>query len=147
MKRISAFFLFSVLTISIWAQLPQAPKDPVYHNQLSSHVLDIVKGQPVENVKVMLEKQAEDGKGWLMLEEKVTDKDGRISDLLKIEEGKEKANDGVYRLTFYTKPYFDSQNMTTFYPFVEVVFKIEGGSHYHVPITLSPYGYSTYRGS
>lgn len=148
MKRILFMVFFSiVLSVSASAQLPQAPEAPVYHYQLSSHILDIVSGQPAQNVKVMLEKQINDGRGWIVVDEKTTNKDGRIVDFLKVEDGKEDANNGIYRLTFYTKPYFGSQNISTFYPFIEVVFEVTGDAHYHVPITLSPYGYSTYRGS
>lgn len=148
MKRVfSLLSLLMLLSISVSAQLPEAPTVPNYHYQLSSHILDIVQGKPVPDVKVSLEKQMNDGKGWVVIDEKTTDKDGRITDFLRVEDGKEDTNNGVYRLTFYTKPYFESQSVSTFYPFVEVVFEIEGDTHYHVPITLSPYGYSTYRGS
>ena len=148
MKRILFVALFSItLLVSISAQVPQAPETSAYHYQLSSHILDIVKGQPAQNVKVKLEKQLADGRGWIVVDEKTTNKEGRIADFLKVEDGKEDTNNGIYRLTFYTKPYFESQNISTFYPFIEVVFEVTGDTHYHVPITLSPYGYSTYRGS
>ena len=58
-----------------------------------------------------------------------------------------KNNNGVYKLTFETKPYFDNSHIDTFYPFIEVVFAIKDEAHYHVPITISPYGYSTYKGN
>lgn len=148
MKRILFLVVLSMaFSLAIKAQLPQTEKEGTYHYQLSSHILDLVKGQPAANVKVMLEKQINDGKGWIVLEEKITDEDGRITDFLKVADGKEDSNNGIYRLTFYTQPYFESQDLSTFYPFVEVVFQLTGDSHYHVPITLSPYGYSTYRGS
>lgn len=54
---------------------------------------------------------------------------------------------GIYRLTYHVAPYFERLQQDSFYPFIEVVFEIKDGKHYHVPITLSPYGYSTYRGS
>lgn len=54
---------------------------------------------------------------------------------------------GIYKLTYHVGPYFEARKQDTFYPFVEVVFEIGDTSHYHVPITLSPYGYSTYRGN
>ena len=111
--------------------------------QLSTHILDITEGKPAPNVKVMLEKQ--EGDKWVKMAEKTTNIDGRIADLLPLDTAN--SNKGIYRLTFFTKPYFTSKSMNSFYPFVEVSFELTDDSHYHVPITLSPYGYSTYRGS
>lgn len=79
---------------------------------------------------------------WTFVSKKSTQKSGRIENFLP---GKD--NQGIYRFTFYTKPYFKKEGMETFYPFVQVVFEITDHKHYHVPITLSAYGYSTYRGS
>ena len=93
---------------------------------LSSHILDISQGLPAENVVIVLEKKS--GETWNELNN---------ADSL-----------GVYRLNFYTQDYFKKQKLKTFYPEVNVTFEInDETSHYHVPITLSPYGYSTYRGS
>lgn len=111
--------------------------------QLSSHILDITTGKPAANVKIALAKQDRKGR-WIKLDEKMTDDNGRIKDFLKEEEV---GNDGIYKLTFFTNPYFTNLGEQSFYPFIEVVFEIKGNEHYHVPITLSPYGYSTYRGS
>ena len=58
-----------------------------------------------------------------------------------------KTDKGIYRLTYHVAPYFERLQQDSFYPFIEVVFEIKDGKHYHVPITLSPYGYSTYRGN
>lgn len=117
-------------------------QDKVY--QLSSHILDINTGRPAEGVKIVLSKQS--GKtGWNVIEERMTDGNGRVKDFLEKKPGVD--NRGVYKLTYYVAPYFESQSQDTFYPFIDVVFEIKDGSHYHVPITLSPYGYSTYRGS
>lgn len=80
-----------------------------------------------------------------MLSEKQTDKNGRVSDFLPQTEGVDNA--GVYKLKFFVAPYFESQQTETFYPFIEVVFEIKDDKHYHVPITLSAFGYSTYRGN
>lgn len=112
--------------------------------QLSSHILDISKGLPAAGVKIKLQKQIQ-GDQWLNLAEKVTDENGRVPDFLPKEEGKD--NIGVYKLTFFVEPYFQSQQLDTFYPYIEVVFEIKDDKHYHVPITLSAYGYGTYRGN
>ena len=85
----------------------------------------------------------ETSKTWSAVAEKVTDSNGRISDFLSAES----ANEGIYKLTFLTAAYFKKQKIESFYPFIEVVFEIKGSKHYHVPITLSAYGYSTYRGN
>ena len=112
--------------------------------QLSSHILDITKGEPAPNVKISLSKQDLKGK-WTLIDEKITDANGRIPDFLK--ETKEGNNNGIYKLTYFTEPYFTKLNQTSFYPFIEVVFEIKDGKHYHVPITLSAFGYATYRGN
>lgn len=112
--------------------------------QLSSHILDITKGMPAAGVKVVLSKLNEKNE-WTKVDEKTTDANGRIKDFLK--KDKNAKNKGTYKLTFYTKTYFDGLNLSSFYPYIEVVFQITDETHYHVPITVSPYGYSTYRGS
>lgn len=112
--------------------------------QLSSHILDISQGKPAPNVKIALSKQ-DKNQNWVLIDEKYTDNNGRIKDFLKEESNKN--NNGVYKLTFYIIPYFEKLKQKTFYPFIEVVFEIKDNQHYHIPITLSPYGYSTYRGN
>ena len=112
--------------------------------QLSSHILDVTKGEPAPGVKIALTKQDQAGK-WMTVDEKITDKNGRITDFLK--ETKGVSNEGIYKLTYFVAPYFKSLNQNSFYPFIEVVFEIKGENHFHVPITLSAYGYSTYRGN
>ena len=112
--------------------------------QLSSHILDISQGKPAPNVKIALSKQ-DKNQTWVLIDEKYTDNNGRIKDFLKEESNKN--NNGVYKLTFYITPYFEKLKQKTFYPFIEVVFEIKDNQHYHITITLSPYGYSTYRGN
>lgn len=111
--------------------------------QLSSHILDINVGKPASGVKITLSRQEAPDR-WVPIEERTTDENGRVKDFL---EEKPTGNTGVYKLTYHVAPYFESQGQDSFYPFIEVVFQIKDGAHYHVPITLSPYGYSTYRGS
>lgn len=110
---------------------------------LSSHILDISTGKPAPDVPVKLElKNVTTGK-WAYVDQKITDKNGRITNFLE----KSTAKKGIYRLTFLTEKYFSLKATETFYPFIEVVVQIGEESHYHVPITLSPFGYSTYRGN
>ena len=111
--------------------------------QLSSHILDVSKGMPAPGVTIKLEKYNEANKTWTFVEEKVTDKNGRVPDFLS----NEKSNLGIYKLTYMTSDYFKKMKEESFYPWVEVVFQLKDSEHYHVPITLSAYGYSTYRGN
>ncbi len=112
--------------------------------QLSSHILDVTQGQPARNVKISLSKQQKNG-NWKAIDSKYTDENGRITDFLKVTQGVN--HHGVYKLTYFVEPYFKKLNQKSFYPFIEVVFEIKDDNHYHVPITLSPFGYSTYRGN
>lgn len=111
--------------------------------QLSSHILDVSLGKPATDVKIVLSKQNSKG-NWDKVDEKNTDNNGRITDFLK-QDGKN--NTGIYKLTYFTQPYFKKLAQSSFYPFIEVVFELKDNEHYHVPITLSAFGYSTYRGS
>lgn len=110
--------------------------------QLSTHILDISQGVPAGDVEVKLEKMNKDDETWTFVAQKTTEESGRIPDFLPGNE-----NQGIYRFTFYTKPYFIKSGVESFYPIVQVVFEISDSKHYHVPITLSAFGYSTYRGS
>ncbi len=113
--------------------------------QLSSHILDISTGKPAPMVEVELEKY-NDSQKWIFVAKKKTDNNGRIADFLPFTKNKTE-NYGKYRLKFLTENYFINQKTESFYPYIEVVFQIKSEEHYHVPITLSPFGYSTYRGS
>lgn len=135
MKNLVLTAILAVFSIAAFAQ------KSTY--QLSSHILDVSKGAPASGVTIKLEKYNEQTKKWSFLDEKITDKNGRITDFLS----SEKENLGVYKLTYLTSEYFKRSNMESFYPFIEVVFQIKDGDHYHVPITLSAFGYSTYRGN
>lgn len=135
MKKFIFTTLFTLLSIVTFAQ-----KNTF---QLSSHILDVSKGLPAAGVKIKLEKYNDQTKTWSFVDEKNTDANGRIGDFLP----SEKNNLGTYKLTFYTSDYFKKSNTESFYPFIEVAFIIKDKNHYHVPITLSAYGYSTYRGN
>ena len=110
---------------------------------ISTHVLDTARGRPAEGVPVVLERA--DGDGWARVGSGSTDRDGRLRDLVR--DGSP-VTEGRHRLTFDTGAYFRSAGVRAFYPEVSVVFVVESGEdHYHVPLLLNPYGYSTYRGS
>jgi 5-hydroxyisourate hydrolase len=110
---------------------------------LTTHVLDTALGAPARELAVRLE-YFHSG-AWTTLAERRTDHDGRVSDFLP--EGRQPGL-GTYRLTFEVADYFHRLGMMTFYTEVPVLFVIRDAErHYHVPLLLSPYGYSTYRGS
>lgn len=111
-------------------------------SQLTTHILDTSKGKPAEEIEVFLYQQHP--KEWREIAVGTTNKDGRIPDLLQKDIS---LDPGIYKLRFETKPYFDKQGVPSFYPFVEIFFIIGSNEHYHVPLLLNPFGYSTYRGS
>jgi 5-hydroxyisourate hydrolase len=111
-------------------------------SQLTTHILDTTKGKPAQGVTIVLFCQEKDI--WKQLVTSITNADGRIPNLLNKDVILEP---GTYKLKFETKEYFEKQGVQTFYPFVEITFTIMGNEHYHVPLLLTPFGYSTYRGS
>jgi len=111
---------------------------------ISTHILDTSKGTAGVDVRVVLEREGSPG-NWNKLNEARTDADGRVKNLLPGERGLEMA---AYRLTFETEPYFAKSGVSTFFPSVTVVFRVmDAGKHHHVPLLVSPFGYSTYRGT
>ncbi len=111
-------------------------------SQLTTHILDTTLGKPAQEVAILLEQK--EASNWVALAHGKTNADGRISDLLPSETI---LNPGIYRLIFDTETYFKKQNIKSFYPSVSIEFEISDASHYHVPLLLNPFGYSTYRGS
>jgi len=108
---------------------------------ITTHILDTSRGRPAAGVTVTLERQ---GDGWEHLGRGVTNADGRVTDLMA--PGSLRA--GVHRIRFATGEYWEALGSSGFYPFVEIVFEVGAtDEHYHVPLLLNPYGYSTYRGS
>ena len=111
---------------------------------ITTHILDTSRGRPASGVAVTLEMHTAT-QSWILIGKGETDRDGRLKGLLA--QGRDLA-EGIYCLTFDTKSYFASQQIESFYPEVKIVFSVvDATQHYHVPLLLSPYGYSTYRGS
>ncbi|GGS49759.1 hydroxyisourate hydrolase [Actinokineospora fastidiosa] len=102
---------------------------------LSTHVLDTARGAPAAGVPVRHEYRDDDG-AWVLAEVGATDADGRITGW--------SAAPGVHRLTFDTAAYLGAD---AFYPSAAVEFRVADDRHHHVPLLLSPFGYTTYRGS
>jgi 5-hydroxyisourate hydrolase len=111
-------------------------------SQVTTHILDTTKGKPAQDVTIILYHGGNDE--WSEIARGKTNNDGRLPNLLKTTEPLQA---GIYKLRFETRDYFDQAQIPTFYPYVEIVFEIEGTQHYHVPLLLNPFGYSTYRGS
>lgn len=107
--------------------------------RISTHILDTVRGEPARDVHVRLERH--DAGGWSPIAEGRTDGDGRLREWVPLREWQA----GGYRLVFYVDPYLGGG---AFFPEITVAFHVhEPDRHYHVPLLLSPYGYTTYRGS
>ena len=112
--------------------------------RISTHILDLVLGKPATGVALRLDVQ-EPGGDWRRLTLAHTDHDGRCAQLLPPQTG---LHPGIYRFVFETGQYYASQQIASLYPSVEITFQVRSGeSHFHIPLLLSPNGYTTYRGS
>jgi 5-hydroxyisourate hydrolase len=110
---------------------------------ISTHVLDTSIGRPAAAVAVVLQRRA--GDGWADVAHETTSMDGRAAGL--VPSGASLAA-GVYRLMFDAGGYFRRRSVDSFYTTIVIEFVVsDAAAHYHVPLLLSPYGYSTYRGS
>lgn len=103
---------------------------------LSTHVLDTSTGRPAVGVRVTLETSS-----GTVLATAATDADGRVGELAT------DVPQGEHRVRFDTGAWFDLQGVTAFYPEIVVAFTVDADEHFHVPLLLTPFGYSTYRGS
>jgi len=104
---------------------------------ISTHVLDTAAGRPAAGIALRLERSTDDG--WERVATVATDDDGRVPEVADV------AEPGIFRLVFDSGAYFGAG---TFYPEVQIVFRVaDPTEHHHVPLLLSPYGYTTYRGS
>lgn len=110
---------------------------------ITSHVLDTALGQPARGLRVRLD-VLDVNNAWQPIAERVTNDEGRVTDLMS----PDTLGGHTYRITFSTGPYFAASGRPVFYPWVEVVFVVASAAqHYHIPLLLSPFGYSTYRGT
>ena len=133
-------------------------------SQITTHILDTTKGRPAQGVTIVLYKgethtslAIDEYKGersdpypysyrdgWKEIARGITNTDGRITDLLKKDIV---LQPGIYKMRFETEEYFAKDNIITFYPYVEIVFDITTDEHYHIPLLINPFAYSTYKGS
>lgn len=107
-------------------------------SRITTHILDVSLGRPASDVEIVLYSEGEE------IARGRTNADGRMGDWAAAGGGLEK---GIYKIRFETGAYFSRRAVATFYPFVEVFFEVEEEGYYHIPLLLSPWGYSTYRGS
>jgi 5-hydroxyisourate hydrolase len=108
---------------------------------ISTHVLDVMRGTPAAGMEVTLHRREPDG-GWTQVAGSTTDAEGRVRNMTD-----EELEAGEYRLTFATTPYFERSGLSPFYPEVSIVVNLDDPSaHLHLPLLLSAYGYSTYKG-
>ena len=127
----------AILALPVYAGA-EAGRSPI-----TVHVLDTSRGKPAAGVAVILEQA--DGKEWRELAKGKTDGDGRIETLLP---KSKPLSAGIYRATFESGAYFAQSKTKTFYPRITVLFEVvDPKENYHIPLLLSPFGYSTYRGS
>ena len=109
---------------------------------LSTHILDTALGRPAPNVDVTLSQF--DGESWQAIGLSPTDADGLCKTLLS----SHPLLAATYKLRFHTAPYFQSLNLPTLYPYIEIVFTVtDPTQHHHIPLLLTANGYTTYRGS
>ncbi len=122
--------------------IPVAEWEHIQPCQLTTHVLNTSLGKPGKNITIRLQKMNE--ALWETFAQGITNEDGRVADLLP--QGLVLDPD-KYKIVFETATYFKKENIKTFYPAVEIQFNIFDDAHYHVPLLINPFGYSTYRGS
>ncbi len=132
--KITVIRLKKLLDETDWSFLKQS--------QITTHVLDTSIGKPCKDITIQLKRLSDNN--WITIAQGVTNTDGRIADLLP--PGRILLP-GNYCLVFYTKAYFDTQGIMGFYPEVAIQFSLFDDTHYHVPLLINPFGYSTYRGS
>ena len=111
-------------------------------SSISSHVLDTSEGKPAAGISIKI--YSLEDESWIFIYESGTNENGRTENIDLI--GKQN-NSGIYKIIFETGQYFKSKNKNCFYPHVEIIFETMGDEHYHIPLLLSPFGYTTYRGS
>jgi len=131
------------LSLTAILAMPACAGNEAGRSPITVHVLDTSRGKPAAGMTVILEQA--DAKEWREVGKGKTDQDGRIETLLP---RNKPIAAGIYRITFDSGAYFAESKTKTFYPRVTVTFEIaDPKEHYHVPLLLSPFGYSTYRGS
>ncbi|MEO6693666.1 MAG: hydroxyisourate hydrolase [Ignavibacteria bacterium] len=111
-------------------------------SNITTHVLDLTNGTPAEGIKAKL--FFYENSVWKQIAHGTTGRDGRILDLM---DKAELLRKGIYKMEFKTGDYYDQKKIKSFYPYIEITFTINDEEHYHIPLLLNAFGYTTYRGS
>ncbi|GAA5868699.1 hypothetical protein JCM8547_003787 [Rhodosporidiobolus lusitaniae] len=120
-----------------------APPAPVKRSPITCHVLDSTSGKPAPEMRIRLDRL--NTTGFVLQAQGMTDNDGRCSTLLP---AGTQLEIGIFKITFFVSEYFTKRGILSFYPFIEIPFEVKSAEeHYHIPCLLSPYSYTTYRGS
>tara|TARA_R110001583_G_C5630985_1_gene407041 strand:+ start:534 stop:896 length:363 start_codon:yes stop_codon:yes gene_type:complete len=118
------------------------------NNPITTHILNTALGKPAPDINIQL--FVLKGKEWILLSCAITNQDGRIDDWQDNSWYQNKQSEqlfATYKIVFSLEDYWQQQNIDAFYPSAEICFKVQDARHHHIPLLLSPYGYSTYRGS
>jgi len=118
------------------------------HNPITTHILDSSLGKPAVGVTIKL--LVLKGTEWQLLSSAVTNSDGRIDGWEQTEWYQDKEIESLfatYKICFELESYWEQQSLSAFYPSAEICFRLQDERHHHIPLLLSPYSYSTYRGS
>ena len=110
-------------------------------SQITTHVLDTSRGKPAWGVTVVLYQKV--GPDWIQYAKGITNREGRIQNLLLEDQY---LPPGIFKMNFDILHYFSTMDLECFYPVVDIIFEIKTLEHYHIPLLISAYGYSTYRG-
>ena len=110
-------------------------------SHVTSHILDTTKGKPAAGIRVILYQL--EGEDWISIGTNLTNENGRVS-LLNDDRV---LQTGTYKLKYLTREYCTRSGVPAFYPFIEITFELAGDEHYHIPLLLNTFGYTTYRGS
>ncbi len=116
--------------------------NPFLKSHITTHALDTSIGIPAKQMLITLKGLRDDE--WKPISVGVTNNDGRISDILPAGRF---LDIGIYTMVFKTEAYYKANNQNGFYPEVAIQFEVKDQSHYHIPLLINPFGYSTYRGS
>ena len=111
-------------------------------SQITTHILDTSCGKPAADVPLQLMQKTKNT--WKTLAYGVTNTDGRVGDLLPKDTI---LPEGIYKIVFDVDNYFKETDILSFYPSIELQFYVRDAAHYHIPLLLSPFGFTTYRGS
>lgn len=109
-------------------------------SQVTTHVLDTSKGRPAWGVSIVLYEKIADE--WFELAKGITNNEGKVMKLLDDDDD---LLPGIYKISFDVKHYFNSDDIHTFFPFVEIIFEVTTRASFHIPLLISPFGYTTYR--